>query len=263
MRLFLELIKLSFQRQLTYRAANVAGLLTNVFFGILRAAILIALYGEREEVAELSIQAAITYTGLTQGLISYLLIFGWYELMNSVYSGEIAADLLKPMGYFRLWLARDIGRAMAHLLTRGMIVMIIYAAIFQISIPENGTQWLALILSLLLSLLVSFAWRFLVNLAAFWTPDARGIGRFAFGLISILSGFYLPLRFFPEWFTTLASWTPFPSMVNTTIEIYLGLLVDSDLWIGLLWQLFWLVALAGVGQLVMRAGIRRLVIQGG
>jgi len=263
MRLFWELVKLSFQRQLTYRAANIAGVLTNVFFGMLRAAVWIALYGTHEEIAELSIQSAITYTGLTQALISYLLIFGWYELMNSVYSGEIAADLLKPMSYFRLWLARDIGRAAAHLLTRGMIIMIIYAAIFQITIPNQWLQWLFIGISLLLSLLVSFAWRFLVNLTAFWTPNARGAGRFAFALISILSGFYLPLRFFPAWFITLASWTPFPSMVSTTIEIYLGLLVGVDLWAGLLWQLFWFILLVGIGQLVMRAGVRRLVIQGG
>ena len=32
------------QRQLTYRAATLAGLATNFFFGLLRAAVLVALY---------------------------------------------------------------------------------------------------------------------------------------------------------------------------------------------------------------------------
>ena len=35
MRLFWELIRLSFRLQLTYRAANLAGLATNFFFGLL------------------------------------------------------------------------------------------------------------------------------------------------------------------------------------------------------------------------------------
>ena len=43
MRLFYELVKFSFRLQFTYRAANLAGLATNFFFGLLRAAVLVAL----------------------------------------------------------------------------------------------------------------------------------------------------------------------------------------------------------------------------
>ncbi|MEA3339773.1 MAG: hypothetical protein U9R15_07390 [Chloroflexota bacterium] len=47
MRLFYELVKLSFRLQFTYRAANLAGLATNFIFGLLRAAVLVALYDAR------------------------------------------------------------------------------------------------------------------------------------------------------------------------------------------------------------------------
>ena len=50
-RLFWALAALSFRRQLTYRAAALAGLVTNFFFGLLKAAILIALYAGRTEMA--------------------------------------------------------------------------------------------------------------------------------------------------------------------------------------------------------------------
>jgi ABC-2 type transport system permease protein len=93
MKLFFELSKRSFQRYLTYRAATIAGLITNIFFGLLRASVLIALYDARPEVAGISIQGAITYTGLTQAIIAYLAIFGWWDLMQSVNTGEVAADL--------------------------------------------------------------------------------------------------------------------------------------------------------------------------
>jgi ABC-2 type transport system permease protein len=263
MRLFWEISKLSLQRHLTYRAATVAGLLTNVFFGFLRASVLIALYGSREEVADISIQGAITYTGLTQAIIAYLSIFGWYEIMHSVYGGEVGSDLLKPLGYFSFWLAQDIGRAVVSLLLRGMSIMVIYALIFNITLPANVGQWLAVGLALTLGLLVSFAWRFLVNLAAFWTPNAVGIGRFAFGITWVMSGFFMPLRFFPDWTITLCKLTPFPAMVNTIVEIYLGVLTGwATLW-ALLGQMTWLLILIVIGQLVFRAGVRRLVIQGG
>ncbi|MBN1219230.1 MAG: ABC-2 family transporter protein [Anaerolineae bacterium] len=263
MRLFWEISKLSLQRHLTYRAATVAGLLTNVFFGLLRAAVLVALYGARQEVADLSVRGAITYTGLTQAVIAYLSIFGWYHIMNSVYSGEVSSDLLKPLSYFTFWLAQDVGRALVNLFLRGMAIMVIYALIFEITVPSSLGQWLAFALALGLGLLVSFAWSFLVNLSAFWTPNAVGIGRFAFGITWVMSGFFMPLRFFPDWFITLCKLTPFPAMVNTIVEIYLGVLTNREILWALLGQVMWLVILIVMGQLVLRAGVRRLVIQGG
>lgn len=263
MRLFWKLIKLSFQRQITYRAATVAGLITNFFFGLLRVAVLLALYDNRTEVAGMSPDDAVTFTALTQAIIAYLSIFGWYDLMNSVYTGDVAGDLLKPTPYFLYWLGRDLGRAAATLLLRGLTIMLVYALFFPITMPTSFGQWIAVGFVLLLALLVSFAWRFWVNLAAFWTPNAVGIGRLAFGLGWTLSGFFMPLRFFPDWFVRLCHLTPFPSMVNTVVETYLGLLRGRELIQAISWQLFWSAILILLAQLTLRAGISRLVIQGG
>ncbi|GIV79239.1 ABC-2 family transporter protein [Litorilinea aerophila] len=263
MRLFWELTLLAVRRQLTYRAATLAGLMTNLFFGLLRAVVLMALYGAREEVAGMTVQDAITYTGLTQAAIAYLSIFGWYDLMDSVYTGQVGADLLKPLGYFRFWLALDLGRALVALVTRGLSILLLYALVVDLTVPQGMVQWMGLAAALFLSWLVSFGWRFLVNLASFWTPNARGIGRFAFGSAWVLSGFFMPLRFFPQWFIDLSHLTPFPSMVNTVIEVYLGLLQGPALLQALAVQLAWAAALALLCSLVLRAGLGRLVIQGG
>ena len=57
--------------------------------------------------------------------------------------------------------------------------------------------------------------------------------------------------------------TPFPSLLNTPNEIYLGLLSTNEIIAALLLQSFWLLVLVILGQLILRAGVRRLVIQGG
>jgi ABC-2 type transport system permease protein len=263
MRLFWEFTKRSFRRYLTYRAATLAGLVTNFFFGLLRVALLLALLGERQEVAGFTVRGVITYTGLTQALIAYLSLFGWYDLMNSVHNGDVAADLLKPMNYFTFWLAQDLGRAAVALLWRGFTIMFFYALAFHLTYPKGIGQWLALLLAVILSWLVSFAFRFLVNLAAFWTPNARGIGRFAFVTSLFFSGFLMPLRFFPDWVSHIANLTPFPSMLNTVVEVYLGVRQGWDLSAALLIQGLWAVSLILVGQIVLRAAVRRLVILGG
>lgn len=263
LQVFRKVASLSFRRHMTYRAAAVAGLATNFFFGLLRAAVLVALYGSRSELAGMSVQDAVTYTGLTQAIIAYLSIFSWYDVMNSVHSGDVAADLLKPMRYMWFWLAQDVGRALAAFLLRGLPIMVLYAVFFDISYPGPPTQWLALATAAVLGLLVSFSWRFIVNLAAFWTPNALGIGRFAFILCWFMSGFLMPLRYFPEWVIDICYLTPFPYTVNTIVEVYLGLLRGPELVAALVSQVLWFAVLLGLGQIVLQAGVKRLVVLGG
>jgi ABC-2 type transport system permease protein len=263
MRLFWELVRLSFRLQLTYRTANLAGMATNFFFGLLRAAVLIALFGEQQQVSGLTLAAVITYTGLSQATISILSFFGWWEVMQSVYSGEIAADLLKPMNYYFYWLARDLGRGSASFMVRGLVIMVAYALLFDLVLPQSLAHWGLVALSLLLGFLVSFGWQFFVNLAAFWTPEARGIGRLGFSFSWFLSGFIMPLRLFPPWFERAARWTPFPSMVNAVVEIYMGVLTGPEIARTLLIQIMWALLLFAASQVVLSAGVRRLVLQGG
>jgi ABC-2 type transport system permease protein len=262
-RLFWYLVKLSFQQQFSYRAANLAGLATNFFFGLLRAYLMLALFRTRDVVNGVSLQQAVTFTGLSQALIAYLMLWGWWEVINQIRSGEIASDLLKPVNYFTFWLAHDVGRAIAHILLRGITLMLGFAIFFEITLPSSWTQVVAIFITMLLGLLISFSWRFLINLSAFWSPDSRGLARVGYSLSYFLSGFLMPMRFFPRWFVQLCSFLPFPYMVNTVIETYLGILTGPELWYAVLLQLAWVVILFFTCQAVLRAGVRKLVIQGG
>lgn len=263
MKTFWRVVGLSFQQQLTYRTAILAGLFTNLFFGVLRAAVVIALYDGRGEVNELTLQGAITYVAISQGMIAFLQIFGSTDLMNTVYNGSIGSDLLKPLHLFTFWMARDLGRAVVNLIGRGVFLLALFMLFYPIYVPSGLKQWLLLPLAMGLGWLVSFAWRFLVNLAAFWTPDARGYARIAFTVSQLFSGFLMPMRLYPDWFVELCHLTPFPAMFNTSVELYLGILSGQDLWLALLNQVIWFVILAAAAQLVLLAGVRRLVIQGG
>ena len=70
-------------------------------------------------------------------------------------------------------------------------------------------------------------------------------------------------RLFPPWFERFARWTPFPSMVNAVVEIYMGVLTGPEIARTLLIQVMWALLLFAASQVVLRAGVRRLVIQGG
>jgi ABC-2 type transport system permease protein len=260
---FVKLTWLAFKQQLTYRTALYAGLATNLFFGILRVAVMQGLYGNQSEVNHLSIRDAITYVGFSQALIAFLTLFGSIEFMQTVYSGQIGSDLLKPYNMYTYWMAKDLGKSLVNLFGRGILFMFLFGLIYPILFPQGWQQWGLFIVALGLCWLVSFSMRFLVNLSGFWTPDARGIARLAYALVGGLSGFIMPLRLMPDWFKQFCSLTPFPAIINTPAEIYLGIIQGREALPFIVQQLGWFVGLALVGQLVLRAGVRRLVIQGG
>jgi len=260
---YLALTRMAIRRTFVYRSAVFAALATNLFFGLLRAAVMAALYASRNEVSGISLQSAITYTGISQACIGFLTLFSWFDIVQTVYTGQVGTDLLKPMSYFGFWMAQDLGRAVVNLVLRGAPIVFFYALVFDITLPASATDWLRLSISLLLAWVVSFSFRFVVNLSAFWTPNAVGVCRLFYMISWFTSGFMMPLRFFPEWFVRLCYLTPFPHMINTPIEVYLGLMKGEELAMALLNQAMWGFTLAVAGHAILYAGVRRLVIQGG
>ncbi|MEY4529849.1 MAG: hypothetical protein RLZZ156_570, partial [Deinococcota bacterium] len=173
---------------------------------------------------------------------------------------EIAAELLRPTCLYLFWFAQDVGRGLTALVTRGISIMLVCWLVFAIKLPSDVWHFLTILLWLGLAMCISFAFRFMVNLAAFWSPDARGMARFAFIVLGFASGFLMPLRLFPDWLQQFLAFTPFPHMMNSTIEIYMG----SSRWLELLaLQGFWAIVLALAAQLILSRGMSRLVILGG
>ena len=264
MRLYFELAKKSFQRQVAYRTATLAGLITNLFFGVLRASILIAVYNaQTSSVPDYSVRDAITYTGMTQAFIGAVALWGWYDMIKSIRSGEVASDLARPYDYYNFWLAQDLGRSLFQLFTRGALGMLIFIVFLGASVPASLAQWALLAISTLLALLLSFSWRFLASAMAFWTTDAVGWMRLASLGILLPTGFMIPLAFMPAWLQALCYLTPFPGMMNTPVDIYLGRATGGGALILIGLQAGWLIALMLLGRLTAYAGRRKLTIQGG
>ncbi len=256
-------MRLGFRRQFAYPQAVLWGLVTNLFFGMLRVAVLVALFGQTPQVAGYTVQDAITYTGLSQALIMALSLFGWTDLMRSVHRGEIVGDLLRPHDLLAFWAAQDAGRAAGQFVLRGVPMLALFAVVWGATFPAGLEGWGLSVLSLLLAWACGFAFRFVVNCAAFWSPDAVGIGRFAWAVLGLGSGFLMPLAFFPPQVRQVLAWTPFPSMMNTTVEIWLGVTTGGAGWAALAVQLGWALGLFALAAFILERGLRRLEAAGG
>jgi ABC-2 type transport system permease protein len=73
----------------------------------------------------------------------------------------------------------------------------------------------------------------------------------------------MPVAFFPDWLRTLMRLTPFPGMIATPVDIYLGQVSGAALGLALAGQLVWVVAMFALARFVLIFAVRKLVIQGG
>ena len=160
-------------------------------------------------------------------------------------------------------LAQDVGRAAFFLLYRGLPIFLVGHLTTGLLLPNSPLTWLLFFLSLSMAVVVSFAWRFMLNLTAFWTTDARGICVLGTGLITTVSGFLVPIHFFPEPLRTIGLLLPFAGTSQTPIDVWLGRLGAAELLGALALQAFWCVAMLGLCQLIVVAATRRVVVQGG
>lgn len=254
----------SFRQYSTYRVATAAGVFTNTVFGLIRASIMLAaISAAGGELRGYDALQAATYVWLGQALIAPIETFGTRELGERVHQGEVAVDLLRPTPLLPLMYAQKLGRSSFLLLARGVPPLLAGAVITGIALPESPWSYPLGLLSLLLAVTVAFLADTLVNLAAFWVLETRGLSVLYMAVMNLLSGFLIPIVWFPDWLLTIARATPFPSMIQTPIDTLSGRVGPAESLLPLAVQAGWVAVLALAAVLVLRAGERRLEVQGG
>lgn len=263
-RFYFEVARTAFRRQLIYYWTNIAGLLTNAFFGSIFSYVIIALYQARPSVAGYDVTDTLRYTWLVQSMIMVILPFGWWDLMLTIRTGEIVSDLSKPCDFYWYWFSREMGRNLYYLIFRAIPTYIIGMLLFKIGLPGNWLSWLIFALAALpLGAMLGIAYRFLYNIAAFWTIESRAVSTLAAVIALVFAGSYIPIPFFPSWLRTLTEWLPFNGLLNLPTEIVMGKLTGAALLLNIARQLLWVIILTLLVRALATLATRRVVIQGG
>jgi ABC-2 type transport system permease protein len=264
MRTFWLLVRAGFRRHSTYRLALLAGMTTNSVFGLIRASVLLAaLASAGTSIGGYDAPMAIAFVWWGQALLGTVNLWGFQEVSERVRTGDVAIDFLRPLNPQFAYLAGDLGRSGINLLGRGLPALLLGALLFDMAWPPSGASWAAGFFSLLLAVVVAFAGNFAINLLSFWLVDIRGIRLLWMITGGLLCGLYVPVPWFPEWLQTVAQWSPFPSMLQHPIDIFAGRVAGPDIVPTLAAQVLWAAAMLVVGQVAMRAGRRKLEVQGG
>lgn len=244
--------------------ATAAGVFTNTVFGFIRASIMFAAIASAGgELNGYTIAQAATYVWLGQALLAPIEAFGTREVSQRVHQGDVAIDLLRPTSFLGLHYAQKLGRSGFLLLGRGIPPLVVGALVTGLALPESPLSYLLGAFSLLLAITVAFLADMMVNLAAFWLLETRGLTIVYNAVMNLLSGFLIPILWFPDWLLTIARATPFPSMIQTPIDTLSGRVPPLEALPLVATQAGWLIVLALMAHLMLRAGVRSMEVQGG
>ncbi len=263
MKPYLALLSARVRVLLQYRAAALAGFVTQLFWGGIRVMVFTAFYHSSTRPQPMSLEATISYLWLIQALLLLLPFRPDPELRSMMREGTVAYELARPTDLYWLWYARTIASCFAPVLLRAIPLFLIAWLFLGLQLPPNLGAALAFLVSLAGALLLSAAISTLMSITMLWTISGEGLWRLLSILTMFLSGSYVPLPLFPEWAQPVLQVQPFRGVMDTPFLLYTGDLPPEGVLLGLAHQLAWTAFFVLVGRLVLSRGVSRLVVQGG
>ena len=268
MKAYLNYFKLRIITNLQYRSAALAGILTQLFFGIIYIMLYLALYESNSgSTFPMNISNLISYLWLQQAFFSLTYPFlKDNELLNMIKNGNLAYELVRPQDfYFKFYIKMISERLVASLLRCVPIIIIglLLPYPYNLSLPNSLESFMIFIVSLIFACLLISAFSLLIHIITLFTIDSRGIISTYSVIAETFMGSVIPLPFFPVWLKSIADKLPFKYVTDFPYRVYSG---DISITYGrnLLFQSgIWIIVVILIGYLISKVALRKAVIQGG
>ena len=260
---YAAILSANFCTMLQYRAAAIAGLATQIFWGFILVMVFEAFFRSTTASQPMTLDEVTTYIWLGQG---FLMLLPWNQdrdIHALVRSGSVGYELLRPVDLYNLWFTRALAFRTAPMALRAVPLLTLALLFFGMDLPDSPTAGVAFALSMVGALLISCSFTTLLNISLMWTVSDQGITALAAPAVTILTGAIVPIPFFPDWAQTVINALPFRGIVDTPYRLYLGHIPPSDVLFHLGHQLAWTAVLVLMGRWILSRGVRRLVMQGG
>lgn len=267
MKQYISFFKLKFAVGLQYKAAAIAGLSTQVFFGFIFIMVYIAFYGSGTSNTDISLKELISYLWLNQAFFS--LICTWHkdnEILNMIRKGDVAYELCRPQNLYAMWFVRILSSKLSSVLLRCIPLIIIVLFLpepYNLSLPFSITSFILFIITLILSALLVTALVTMIYILIFYSIDNKGVMGMYCSIAEILSGQVIPIPLFPTFLKNIAILLPFAYISDFSFRIYSGNIIGIDILNGIIVQTTWLIILIILGNLFTNKILKRVSVQGG
>lgn len=267
MKSYISYFILKFKTSLQYRAAAIAGISTQIFFGLVYITVYVAFYESDSSNLPMELSQLVSYLWLNQCF--FTLVYMWYkdkDILNLIKTGNIAYELCRPQNLYLMWLSKLLGERLSKVLLRFLPVIlfaIILPSPFNLNLSITLPRLLIFIISLALASILVTVITLLYHIICLFTLDEKGIVNMFMVTSDILSGLTIPIPFFPKYLQTITNILPFRYVSDFPFRLYVGNITINEGLIGMLVQVFWIVILILIGTLLMKKALKKAIIQGG
>ena len=210
------------------------------------------------------------------GIITYLVImdiFGSmvYSLRNSgfeysfmIKGGSLGPALLKPQSLNIYVYFRNLADGVTSTLPQILLVACVMPFITEFLVWDiTLINFLFIVLFLAVGTVSTHLLCSALGYMAFWLEEANAIMWSFMVLFNILTGFFLPLDFFPSWSIRILEMLPFASWGYIQTKLYIGLYPPEKMIFLLAVQIVWIFALLLLNKAVWKEGIKKYSAVGG
>jgi len=271
MRAYSAIFAARFLMMLQYRAAALAGIATQFWFGAIMIMALSAFYTGAHGSASITLAQAITYIWLGQAFLGLLPWNVDPEIALMMRTGNVAYERLRPVDTYFYWFTRAMAWRAAATLLRSLPLLFVTSVLFEylglgawsLRPPASLDALVLFVFSMAAVVFLSSAITTLLNISVVWTVSGQGINVITNSLVLILSGMVIPLPLFPDWAQLLLLLQPLAGLVDIPYRIYFAHLSAGAAIAGIALQISWTVLFIVLGRLLLMHTMRRIQIQGG
>jgi len=233
--LFAVLAKKAFARNLQYRASHAINTVASAVFGLIYVSIWKGI-GSTGGGSEYTLDNVIHYVAFNQAVLWItLFLTNGLGIQQSVRTGQISLDLMRPVHLFYQLTCREWGQIGYQLLYKTLPIYLIYVWTISLPVPRDAKTWFWTIAALASAAYLNICINYLIGVTALWTTESAWLYWVHFSVSSILSGFLIPIEWLPGWLQRISTVTPYPYMQHVPSKIYLGLTSPDTMFGGLLW----------------------------
>lgn len=266
MRGLLSLFRLRMSIGLQYRVPALAGVFTQIFFGLVMVMVYVAFFDSADGVMPMSLKQTITYIWLGQGMLALIPWTADREVQQMIRKGDVAYELVRPVSLYWFWYFRFTAIRLSNFILRSvplfLFVRFLLPEAIRIKGPLSMAHFLAFIAAMVGAIILGTACSNIVTITTLFVIG-DGMDRLYPAVIMFFARLTIPLSFFPEWSQTFMRIQPFSGLMDTPYKLYLGIYEPGMLPGLLLHQILWTLFFIALGQWLLSMASRRIVVQGG
>jgi len=222
-----------------------------------------SIYGGADTIHGMTFNQTFIYLALAGSLFVLFTPGTDWTISNRIIDGSLIVDLLKPVDFQILTLARTTGFGIFNVAVITIPSLLVLFLGFRADM-KLGIGLLFFPIGIMLSFLISFAIDFSLGLTSFYTESIWGISTTKTVITLLLSGALIPLPFFPQAAQNVLRLLPFQAIYNIPLSMVTSpnlSVFDYARALGV--QVFWVVLLFAFCRWFYRRAFKVLTVSGG